>query len=99
MEHTGNITSENVIFSLSSIIVTLGIGDHKADGIGLGCTLHEVWFQPKASFTAAGTANDEHVFIPCSLGIFRSVVHSQPFRFSEDDIVFKGGIDVGLDIL
>ena len=77
----------------------LWVCDNKTDGIGLGCTLHEVGLQPKSRLTAAGTANDEHVFVPCGLGVFWSVVHGQSFRLGQNDVVFKGGIDVGLNIL
>ena len=83
---------------LSWYIVTFGVGNNETDGIGLGCTLHEVGFQPKSRFAAAGTTDDEHVFVPCGLGVFGSVVHGEPLRLGQDDVVFKGRIDIGLDV-
>lgn len=86
-------------FFLSSYSVTFGVSNNKTDGIGFGCTLHEVGLQPKSRLAAAGTTDDEHVFVPCGLGVFRAIVHGQPFRLGQDNVVFKGGIDVRLDIL
>ena len=86
-------------FFLSSYSVTVGVSNNKTDGIGFGCTLHEVGLQPKSRLAAAGTTDDEHVFVPCGLGVFRAIVHGQPFRLGQDNVVFKGGIDVRLDIL
>ena len=86
-------------FFLSSYSVTFGVSNNKTDGIGSGCTLHEVGLQPKSRLAAAGTTDDEHVFVPCGLGVFRAIVHGQPFRLGQDNVVFKGGIDVRLDIL
>ena len=86
-------------FFLSSYSVTVGVSNNKTDGIGFGCTLHEVGLQPKSRLAAAGTTDDEHVFVPCGLGVFRAIVHGQPFRGGQQHIVFKLGIDKGLDVL
>ena len=83
---------------LSAYSITVGVCNNEADGIGLGCALHEVGLQPKSRFSAAGTADDKHVFVPRRLGVFRTVVHGKPLCLGQDDVVFKSRIDVGLDV-
>jgi len=83
-----------VTFSLSYIIVTLGIGDNETDGVLLGSTLHQIGFQPKPCLTGAGTADNQHVFVPCGTGIGGTVVHGQAFRLGENHVILKSRINV-----
>ena len=72
----------------------LGISDNKADRVLLGCTLHQIGLQPKPRLTGAGTADNQHVFVPCSTGISGTVVHGQAFRLGENDVILKSRINV-----
>ena len=76
----------------------LGIGDNKANGVLLGRTLHQIGLQPKPCLTGAGTADNQHVFVPCGTGIGGTVVHGQAFRLGENDVILKGRIDIGGDV-
>lgn len=71
-----------------------GIGDNETDGVLLGRTLHQIGLQPKPRLTGAGTADNQHVFVPCGTGIGGTVVHSQAFRLGENDVILKGRINV-----
>jgi len=71
----------------------LGICDHIA-----GMALHEIGFKPKPRLARSGTAHHHDVFISCQSGVLGSVVHGQPFRLREDDVVAKGRINEGFDI-
>ena len=62
----------------------LGVGDN----IGT-VHLQKIRLQPKAGFTTAGTADDQHVFVSGILRVRRSVAHHQPFCFCQDDVVCK----------
>ena len=53
--------------------------------------LHQIRLQPKPRFAAAGTADDQHVFVPSSLGIGRAVVHGEHFRLGGSMIVLSVG--------
>ena len=77
----------------------LGIGDNKADGVLLGRTLHQIGLQPKPRLTGAGTADYQHILVPCCLGVGRTVVHGQTLRLGEDDVVFKHRVYIGSDVL
>ena len=74
--------------------------------------MHEVRFQPKASFAAAGTAHDQHIFISCRFGVLRYIHYEAPVEeqnFStlvefinsmevrEDDEEFKNSVDLMFD--
>lgn len=72
----------------------LGIGNNKADGVLLGRTLHQIGLQPKPRLTGAGTADNQHVFVPCGTGIGGTVVHGQAFRLGENDVILKSRIDI-----
>jgi len=72
----------------------LGVGDHIA-----GMALHEVWLQPKPRLTRSGTADYHDVFVACEPWVLGSVVHGQALRLREDDVVAKGGIDKGFNVL
>ena len=76
----------------------LGIGDNKADGVLLGRTLHQIGLQPKPRLTGAGTADNQHVFVPCGTGIGGTVVHGQAFRLGENHVILKGRINIGGDV-
>ncbi|MPM62275.1 hypothetical protein SDC9_109141 [bioreactor metagenome] len=60
--------------------------------------LHEVRLDEKAGFAAAAAADHQHVLIPRVLGLLWAAVHRQAFRLREQDIVFKHGVDVRLDV-
>ena len=81
-------------FSLSLYIVTLGIGDD----IG-AVHLHDGRFDKEPRLAAAGAAHHQHVFVPRGFRVLGSAVHGQPLRLGENDVVGKGGVSVGLDVL
>ena len=61
--------------------------------------LHQVGLDKKSRLAAAGTADHQHIFVPGGLGVFGPAVHRQPFGLREQDVVFKYGVDVGVDVL
>ena len=61
--------------------------------------MHEVGLQPKASLAAAGTAHDQHVFVPGRFGVLGAAVHCQALRLGEDDVVLELRGYIGGDIL
>ena len=73
---------------------TLGIYHH----IGrMG--LQELGREPEAGFARAGRADDTGVEVAGIGRIFGPCVDGELFRPGENDIVFKLGIDKGLDVL
>ena len=79
---------------LSSYSVTVWIGDN----IGT-VKLHEVGLDEKPCFAAAGAAYHQHVLVPRRFRVLGSAVHGQPLRLGENDVVGKGGVYIGLDVL
>lgn len=86
-------------FSLSLYIVTLGIGYHKRGRIVLGHTLHQVWLHEEPGLAGAGTADYKDILVSCGFGVFRPVVHGEPFRLCQQNVVVKIGVDIGGYIL
>ena len=78
---------------------TFRIGYDKGTGILLRSALHQIGLNPKASFAAAGTADDQHIFVAGIRRIFRATRHHEPFRLGQDDVVLKHRVDIGLNIL
>jgi len=56
--------------------------------------LHQIGLQPKSRLTGAGTADNQHVFVPCGAGIGGTAVHGQTFRLGKNDVVLKSRIDI-----
>ena len=61
--------------------------------------LHEIGFNEKARLSAAGAADDQHVFIPRRPRIFGAVVHGQALSLGEDDVVLEYRVDIRRDVL
>ena len=61
--------------------------------------MHEVGLHEKSCLAAAGAADYQHVLIPGGLGVFGPVVHGEPFRLGQEDVVVKVGVDIGGYIL
>ena len=72
----------------------LGI-DHHIRGMGL----QELGCEPKAGLARAGRADPAEIEVAGVGWIFRAGVHGEPFRGGQQHIVFKLGIDKGLDVL
>ena len=79
---------------LSAYSITVRIGDN----VGT-VKLHEVGLDEKPRLAAARAAHHQHVFVARCLWVFGSAVHGQPLRLGENDVVGKGGVSVGLDVL
>ena len=71
----------------------LGVGDHIA-----GMALHKIRLDEKARLAAAGTADDQHIFVAGIRRIFRATRHHEPFRLGQDDVVLKHRVDIGRDV-
>ena len=71
----------------------LGSGDH----IG-AVHLHEGGFDEEPSLAAAAAADDQNVFVPGVLGIFRAAGHGEFFRLGQRDIPVGDRIDIGGNI-
>ena len=56
--------------------------------------LHELRLHKEPRFTGAGTADDQHVFVPGGLGVFGAVVHGEAFRLGQENVVIKHRVDV-----
>ena len=79
---------------LSAYSITVGVYHH----IGrMG--LQELGREPKAGLAGAGRADPAEIEVAGVSGIFRTGVHGEPFRGGQQHIVFKLGIDKGLDVL
>ena len=61
--------------------------------------MHEIWLNEKPRLAAAGAAHHQHVFVPRGFRVLGSAVHGQPLRLGENDVVGKGGVYIGLDVL
>ena len=83
-----------VIFSLSYIIVTLGV----CEDIGT-VHLQEIGLDPKSRLAAAGAAYDQDIFVPGRLGVFGPAGHGEALGLGQDDVVLKFGGHVRLDVL
>ena len=62
-------------------------------------SLQELGRKPKAGLARAGRADPAEIKVAGVCGIFRAGVHGKPFRGGQQHIVFKLGIDKGLDVL
>ena len=80
-------------FSLSYIIVTLWIGDYIA-----AVHLHEGGLDEETGLAAATAADDQDIFVPSVLGIFRSAGHGELFRLGQRDVPVRDRIDIGGNI-
>ena len=61
--------------------------------------LQELGCEPKAGLARAGRADPAEIEVAGVGWIFRAGVHGEPFRGGQQHIVFKLGIDKGLDVL
>ena len=62
-------------------------------------SLQKLGCEPEAGLAGAGRADDTGVEVAGVGRIFGPGVDGEFFRFGENDIVFKLGIDKGLDVL
>ena len=61
-------------------------------------SLKQLRCEPKASFARAGRADTAKIEVAGVGWIFGAGVHGKPFRGGQQHIVFKLGIDKGLDV-
>ena len=61
--------------------------------------MHQVRFDIASRLTAAGTTDDQHVFIAGIGGIGYPGSHGQTFRFGQDDVFLEILIHEGFDVL
>ena len=61
--------------------------------------MHKVRLYEEPGLVGAGTADYKDVLVSCGLGVFRPVVHRQPFRLCQQNVVVKIGVDIGGYIL
>ena len=62
-------------------------------------SLQELRREPKAGLARAGRADAAEIEVAGIGGIFRAGVHGESFRGGQQHIVFKLGINKGLDVL
>ena len=62
-------------------------------------SLEQLGREPEPGLAGAGRADDAGVEVAGIGRIFRAGIHSEKLRPGENDIVFKLGIDKGLDVL
>ena len=62
-------------------------------------SLQELRREPKAGLAGAGRADAAEIEVAGVGGIFRAGIHGEPFCGGQQHIVFKFGIDKGLDVL
>ena len=77
----------------------LGVCYNKRGRIVLGHALHKVRLYKEPGLAAAAASDHQNIFIPGGLGVFRPVVHRQPFRLCQQNVVVKIGVDIGGYIL
>ena len=61
--------------------------------------MHKVGFYKKSRLAGAGTADYQHIFISRRFRVFRTVIHRQPFRLRQQNVIVKIGVDVRRNIL
>jgi len=61
--------------------------------------LHQVWLHEEPGLAGTGTADHQNIFIPGGFGVFRPVVHGEPFPLCQQNVVVKIGVDIGGYIL
>ena len=69
--------------------LSFGIGDH----IGT-VHLHEGRFDEEPGLAAAAATDDQDVFVPGVLGIFRSAGHGELFRLGQREVPVRDRIDI-----
>ena len=62
-------------------------------------SLEQLGCEPEPGLAGAGRSDDAGVEVAGIGRIFRAGVHGEQLRPGENDIVFKLGIDKGLDVL
>ena len=60
--------------------------------------LQKLGCEPKAGLAGAGRTDPAEIEVAGVGGIFRAGIHGEPFRGGQQHIVFKLGIDKGLDV-
>ena len=60
--------------------------------------LEQVGLDKEPCLSAAGTANDQNVFIPGILGLLGAARHGDPFRLSEEDVLGEVRVHIGDDV-
>lgn len=73
--------------------LSFGISDHIA-----AVHLHEGGFDEEPGLAAAAAADDQDVFVPGVLGIFRAAGHGEFFRLGQRDVPVGDRIDIGGNI-
>ena len=63
------------------------------------CPYGRTGLQKKASFAAAGAADNQYIFVPGGLRVLGAAVHGKPFRLRQDNVVLKFGGNIGRDVL
>ena len=61
--------------------------------------LHQIRLDEKSRFTAAGAADNQHIFIAGIGWIGDTGRHGKPFGLGENDVFFKLGVHEGLYVL
>ena len=61
--------------------------------------LQKLGSEPEPGLARAGRADPAEIKVAGVGGIFRAGIHGEPFRGGQQHIVFKLGIDKGLDVL
>ena len=61
--------------------------------------LHQVGFQPESGLTGTGAADDQHIFVSGSLGVFRAAVHGQALGFRQNHIVLEYRVHIRGNVL
>ena len=60
--------------------------------------LHEGGLNEEPGLTTAAAADDQDIFVPGVLGIFRAAGHGELFRLSQWDVPVGDRIDIGGNI-
>ena len=81
-------------FSLSYIIVTLGVGND----VG-AVHLHQVGLEPEPGLAGAAAADDQHVFIAGILGVLGAAGHGEAFGLGQNDVILEHRVHVGGNIV
>ena len=61
--------------------------------------LQEIGLDPEAGLAAAGPTHDQNVFVPGRLGVFGAAGHGEALGLSQDNVIFKLGGHVRLNVL
>jgi len=74
------------------------VGFQQSRGQASLCPYGRTGLNKKSRFSAAGAADNQHVFIPRRFRVLGAAVHGKPFRLRQQHVVVKVRVNIGFNI-